>query len=83
MSVSTRASSPVGAALANNLDGRKLAFEKEYISNFALLGAALLFSLPVVFFKIQDHVAVEDDVANTDETIEEILPAGHSEKIVS
>lgn len=70
----------VGAAIVNNLDGRKISFRAEYISNFALLGAALVFSAPIVFMKIQDHVSVEEDLTGTDETVADVLPAGHPEK---
>lgn len=73
----------VGAAVVNNLDARKLSYKSEFISNWALLGAALVFSAPVVFLKIRDHVAVEDDIAGTDETIADVLPVGHPEKAVA
>lgn len=71
----------VGAAVVNNLDARELSYEGEFISNWALLGAALVFSAPVVFMKIKDHVALEEDVAGTDETLADILPEGHAEKL--
>lgn len=70
----------VGAAVAANLDGRKLSFMSEFISNWALLGASLVVSIPVVFFKIRDHVEVETDLRDTDETVEDVLPVGHPEK---
>lgn len=72
----------VGAAVMNNLDARKISFMSEFISNWALLGGSLLFALPVIFLKIPDHVAVEDDLRDTDETVEDVLPAGHPEKTV-
>ncbi|KAH8885253.1 MFS general substrate transporter [Thozetella sp. PMI_491] len=70
----------VGTAIVNNLDARKLSFEAEFISNWALLGAALVFAAPVILLKIRDHVAAEEDLKGTDETLEDVLPAGHPEK---
>lgn len=70
-----------GAAVSNNLDARKLAFEKEFISNWALLAASLVVAAPVIFMKIRDHVDVNEDLAGTDETIADVLPADHPEKV--
>ena len=73
----------VGAAVMNNLDARKLPFMSEFISNWVLLGSSLLIALPIIFLKIPDHVEVEDDLRDTDETVEDVLPAGHPEKTVA
>ncbi|KAJ5622343.1 hypothetical protein N7528_005575 [Penicillium herquei] len=71
----------VGAAVSNNLDARSLSYKKEFISNWVLLAGSLIFAAPVIFMKIRDHVAVEDDLAGTDETIADVLPADHPEKL--
>ncbi|PKK42154.1 hypothetical protein CI102_12561 [Trichoderma harzianum] len=70
----------VGAAVVNNLDARKLSFKTEFITNWSLLAAALVFAAPVIFFKIKDHISVEEDLQGTDETIADVLPSGHPEK---
>jgi hypothetical protein len=70
-----------GAAIVNNLDSRKLSFEKEFISNFVLLAVSLVVAAPVIFLKIRDHVDVHEDLAGTDETIADVLPADHPEKV--
>lgn len=70
----------IGAAVMASLDGRKISFMSEFISNWALLGASLVVALPAIFFKIRDHVEVEQDLQGTDETVEHVLPAGHPEK---
>jgi hypothetical protein len=70
-----------GAAIVNNLDARKLSFEKEFISNFVLLAVSLVVAAPVIFLKIRDHVDVHEDLAGTDETIADVLPADHPEKV--
>ena len=73
----------VGAAVVNNLDARKLSYEKEFISNWVLLAASLVVAAPVIFLKIRDHVDVQEDLMGTDETIEDVLPADHPEKVVA
>ncbi|KAJ5201378.1 uncharacterized protein N7498_006041 [Penicillium cinerascens] len=70
-----------GAAIVNNLDARKLSFEREFISNWVLLAVSLVFAAPVIFLKIRDHIDVEEDLAGTDETLADILPADHPEKV--
>ncbi|KAF7562280.1 hypothetical protein G7046_g1876 [Stylonectria norvegica] len=72
----------IGAAIVNNLDARKLSYEKEFISNWALLGAALIFAAPVILLKIRDHVDTEEDLKGTDETLADVLPSGHPDKAV-
>ncbi|KAK3315823.1 major facilitator superfamily domain-containing protein [Apodospora peruviana] len=69
-----------GAAIVNNLDSRKLSYEAEFISNWALLASSLVIAAPVVWFKIRDHVDVEIDLKDTDETVADVLPQGHPEK---
>ncbi|KAK7415553.1 hypothetical protein QQX98_005799 [Neonectria punicea] len=70
-----------GAAVVNNLDARKLSYRSEFISNWALLGASLVFAAPVILLKIRDHVTTEDDLRGTDETLADVLPQGHPEKV--
>jgi hypothetical protein len=65
-----------GAAVMWSLDNNKLPFMNEYASNFGLLCGSILVAVPVVFFKIKDSVPVEEDLAGTDETIEDVLPPG-------
>lgn len=67
----------------NNLDARKLSFKAEFISNWVLLSVSLVFAAPVIFFKIRDHVTVEDDLRGTDETVADVLPSGHPEKVLA
>ena len=57
------------------LDSRKISFMSEFISNWVLLCGSLLIAAPVIFFKIKDHVAIEEDIAATDNTFEEVAPA--------
>jgi len=69
-----------GAAVMWSLDSRKTSFRDEFISNWVLLTVSLLCAAPVIFLKIKDHSTVEEDLKGTDETLEDVLPAGHAEK---
>lgn len=70
-----------GAAVMWALDSKKISFLAEYASNWALLTFSLLVAAPVIFYKIKDHVAVEEDLAGTDETLADVLPPDHPEKL--
>lgn len=66
----------------NHLDARKTPFRTEFISNWVLLSVSLVVAAPVILLKIRDHVDTEDDLKGTDETLADVLPAGHPEKKV-
>ncbi|XMA16626.1 hypothetical protein WAI453_009417 [Rhynchosporium graminicola] len=72
-----------GAAVMWALDSRKMPFMNELASNWGLLAGSLLCAAPVIFLKIKDTVTVEEDLAGTDETLADVLPSGHPEKIVA
>jgi len=72
-----------GAAVMWSIDGHKASFMAEFASNWALLSFSILCAAPVIFLKIKDHVTVEEDLVGTNENIEDVLPVGHSEKIVA
>lgn len=72
-----------GAAVMWSLDSRKISLMAEFGSNWGLLLFSLVCATPVIWFKVQDHVSVEEDLAGTDETLADVLPAGHAEKIGS
>lgn len=63
-----------GAAVMWSLDNHKVSYMSEFISNWVLLCGSLLCAAPVVFFYIQDHVTVEEDLEGTGETIQNVLP---------
>lgn len=65
-----------GAAVVFRVDAVGTAYMTEFISCWALLGASLICALPVVWFKIQDTVTIEEDVKFSDETVEEVTNAG-------
>lgn len=70
-----------GAAVMWSLDSHKISFMAEFGSNWGLLLFSLLCASPVIWFRVKDHVSVEDDLKGTDETLADVLPPGHSEKI--
>lgn len=65
-----------GAAIIWRLDG--LDSPPPYMNLFAscwgLLAASLIIAAPVMFWKIKDTVAVEDDLQFTDETLQDVMP---------
>ena len=69
-----------GAAVMWSLDSRKISFMAEFASNWGLLLFSLICATPVIWFKVKDHVTVEEDLQGTDETLADVLPPGHSEK---
>ncbi|KAJ5671821.1 Major facilitator superfamily domain general substrate transporter [Penicillium longicatenatum] len=70
-----------GAAVMWSLDGQhSLPYMSEFASNWGLLMGSLLFAAPVILFKIQDSVPIEQDLKGTDETIEDVLAPGAIEE---
>jgi hypothetical protein len=69
-----------GAAVMWSLDSHKLSYKGEFISNWVLLASSCVIAAPVIFLKIKDHSTVEEDLVGTDETLADVLPAGHTEK---
>ncbi|EAU31587.1 conserved hypothetical protein [Aspergillus terreus NIH2624] len=69
-----------GAAVMWSIDFHNASFAAEFASNWGLLGGSLLVAAPVIWLRIKDHVDIETDLKNTDETVESVLPVGHPEK---
>lgn len=42
----------------------------EFASNWGLLAGSVICAAPVIWFKIKDHVDVEEDLVGTDEKLE-------------
>jgi len=72
-----------GAAVMWALDRYKITFLAEFASNWGLLSFSLLCAAPVIFLKIKDHSAIEDDLKGTDETLADVLPANYPDKVVA
>lgn len=70
-----------GAAVVWSLDSRKISFMAEFASTWALLIFSLLCAAPVIFIKVKDHVTVEEDLKFSDETLADVVPQGHPEKV--
>jgi len=65
-----------GAAIMWRSDDLGMSFMAELASNWALLSGSLLIALPLIIWKIQDHVSVEEDLKFSDESVEDVLPVG-------
>lgn len=70
----------VGAAVIWRIDALGAPYVNEFASCWALQSAALLIAAPVIWYKIKDHVSVEEDLQFSDETLADVLPEGHAEK---
>lgn len=66
-----------------DMDRRKTPFMAELASNWGLLCGSIVVAAPVIWLRIKDHVDVTEDLKNTDETVEDVLPEGHTEKRAS
>lgn len=60
-------------------DSTKPPYMVELVSNWALSAGSLALAAPVIWLKVKDHVAVEDDLEGTDETVDDVLPVGYPE----
>ena len=63
-----------GAAIVWRLDALAIPYMSELGSSWGLCLAGLIFAAPVVWFKIQDTIPLEVDLAFSDETVEEVAP---------
>lgn len=66
-----------GAVVIYRIDALKTPFINEFASCWALFTAGLLIAAPVIFMKIQDTVATEEDLKFSDETLSDVT-ATHS-----
>ena len=63
-----------GAAVVFSLDKDKVSYMSLFASCWGLVAGSLLIALPLIFFKIEDHVSIEHDLKFSDETYEEVAP---------
>lgn len=54
------------------MDAEKTPYMTEFASCWGLLAGSLLIASPIIFFKIKEHVEVEEDLKFSDETAEEV-----------
>ena len=66
-----------GGAITWRLDDVKISYMTMFATNWGLLAGSLVIALPVIIWKVEDTVAVEKDLAFTDETIADVIPKGH------
>lgn len=62
-----------GAAIFWRLDGLGKPYDTMFGATWGVLAGSLLIAAPVVFFKIKDHVSIEEDLKFSDETIEDVV----------
>jgi hypothetical protein len=69
-----------GAAVAWSLEFNKSPYMEQFASNWGILCASIVVAAPVIFLRIKDHVDISDDLRNTGEEVEDVLPEGHEKK---
>ncbi|KAJ5752380.1 UNC93-like protein [Penicillium odoratum] len=62
-----------GAAGMWRLDAQKTPFMAEFASCWGLLVGSMLIASPIIFFKVKDSTAIEDDLRFSDETTADVL----------
>jgi len=68
-----------GAAIIWRLDSKGIPYMNEFASTWALLAGGLLLALPVILFKVKDHVSIEEDLKFSDETFQDVAPTSNFE----
>jgi len=63
-----------GAALMWSLDNHKVSYMRMLAACWGLLAGSMVLALPLIWWKIHDTVAIEDDVAFSDETVADVAP---------
>jgi hypothetical protein len=72
-------------SIANRrLDANEVGFMPQLAICWGLLAGSLVIAAPVVFFKIREHVDIEEDLKFSDATFDEVAPTAligdHDEK---
>ncbi|KAK4102463.1 MFS general substrate transporter [Parathielavia hyrcaniae] len=71
-----------GAAIFWRLDGLKTPYDTMFGATWGLVAGALVIAGPVIFFRIQDTVSLEEDLKFSDETAEDVKSSAVLDKDV-
>ena len=63
-----------GGAITFRLDALGTPFMREFASTWGLLAGSLVIAAPLIFTKIRDTIPIDEDLAFTDETYEDVKP---------
>jgi hypothetical protein len=64
-----------GAAVMWSLDNHKnISYMSLLAAVWGVLAGSLVFAFPLIWYKIRDHVPLEDDLKFSDETVADVLP---------
>ena|SRR5271163_1361791 len=64
-----------GGAIAPSIDSSRVPYMREFGTNWGLLAGSLVIAAPLVWIKVKDTTSIEEDIAFSDETINEVVPA--------
>lgn len=70
-----------GGAAYWAMDGQSVSYDSIFFSTWGVLVGSLLIATPVICFKIQDHVSIEQDLKFSDETIEDVIVGPDAKRI--
>jgi hypothetical protein len=62
-----------GAAVAWSMDRRGIAYMSMLVACWSLLAGSMVLALPLILWKVQDHVSVEEDLRFSDETVADVV----------
>lgn len=62
-----------GAAIFWRLDGLKKPYNTIFGATWGLLAASLIIAAPIIFMRIKDTVALEEDLKFSDERVEDVV----------
>jgi hypothetical protein len=63
-----------GAALMWSLDNHNVSYMRLLAACWGLLAGSLVIAFPLIWYKIRDHVPIEDDLKFSDETVADVIP---------
>lgn len=63
-----------GGAIAANIDARQVSFMTEFATNWGLLAGSVIIAAPVILWKVQDTVSLEEDLKFSDTSVAEAAP---------
>jgi hypothetical protein len=65
-----------GGALMWSLDSHKISYMRMLAACWGVLAGSLVIGLPLIMWKVHDHVTVEEDLTFSDETISDVVAPG-------
>lgn len=65
-----------GSAISASIDARHVPFMTQFAINWGMLAGSLVIAAPIIVRYVKDTTPLEEDLAFSDETIADVVPAG-------